>query len=124
MIATSRVLSMAKERSQGGEPWEWFGARLRELREAAGLSRPQLAERAGMRSEAGIRNIEQGLTSPTWETVCRLCSALGVECTAFMTPPAETTTKPGPGRPSRKVQPADQGEAEPPAAEPPPPEQP
>jgi transcriptional regulator with XRE-family HTH domain len=91
---------MGKATSQGREPWDWFGDRLRELREAANLSRPQLAEQAGMRSEAGIRNIEQGISSPTWETVCRLCAALGVDCTAFLQPPTETT-RPGRGRPRK-----------------------
>lgn len=86
------------------ETWEWFGSRLRELRERAGLSRPQLAERAGMRSEAGIRNLEQGLTNPTWETVIRIAKALGVDCTAFTQQPASESTEPARrGRPRRKV---------------------
>lgn len=65
----------------------WFGGRLRELRLAAGLSRKELAARAGMQSEAGIRDLEQGRRRPIWETVLALSAALGVDCTAFTVPP-------------------------------------
>ncbi len=68
---------------------EWFAARLRELRTAAGLSRKELADRAGFQSEAGVRNLEQGIRKPAWETVVALCEALGVGCDAFLQPPAE-----------------------------------
>lgn len=60
-----------------------FGDRLRELRTSAGISRKELATKAGFRSEAGIRNLEQGLYKPAWETVLAICKALGLECTAF-----------------------------------------
>src|SRR5262245_41182234 len=78
----------------------WFGRRLRELREEAGLGRKDLAERAGMRSEAGVRNLEQGIRSPSWETVLRLAAALGVSCEAFTRPPAGREPV-GPGRPPK-----------------------
>ena len=82
---------------------EHFGARLRELREAAGLSRKDLAERAGMKSEGGIRNLEQGVNGPTWETVLALAKALGVDCTAFAEEPTEAPTAPRkPGRPRKQ----------------------
>ncbi len=45
---------------------EWFAGRLRELREAAGYSRKELAERANLRSLAGIRDLEQGIRKPSW----------------------------------------------------------
>src|SRR5690242_16617907 len=81
--------------------WEWFAGRLRELRAGAGLTQRGLAEKAGM-TEAGVRNLEQGRTGPTWETVVRLSQALGVECTAFTTPPAAEAQAPrSRGRPRR-----------------------
>jgi transcriptional regulator with XRE-family HTH domain len=84
---------------------EWFARRLRELREAAGLSRKELAGRAGLKSEAGIRNLEQGLRLPTWPTVVALSKALGVPCDAFLQPPGEPTP-PAAGRPRKGAGPA------------------
>lgn len=94
-----------------------FSGRLRELREAAGLSRKELADKAGMRSEAGVRNLEQGIRSPTWETVLALAKALGIDCTAFTEAPAEREPA-GPGRPRKDTGPAvgaEPAEAPPPA---------
>ena len=79
---------------------EWFAGRLRELREAAGLSREELAKRAGMKSPAGIRNLEQGIRQPAWATVIALCQALGVSCDAFLQPPGELPP-PKSGRPRK-----------------------
>lgn len=82
---------------------ERFAARLRELREAAGLSRKELAAKAGLRSEGGIRDLEQGLRVPSWDTVLALAAALGVECTAFTEEPSTEATEPRkPGRPRKK----------------------
>jgi transcriptional regulator with XRE-family HTH domain len=64
-----------------------FGPRLKELREEAGLSQPQLAERSGL-AKAGIANLEQGRTSPAWATVIALCKALAVTPDAFTQEPA------------------------------------
>ena len=78
-----------------------FGARLKELRERAGLTQPELAEKAGM-NRFGIAKLEQGAREPTWATVQALARALGVNCTAFedavSTPPVEEP-KPPPPRP-------------------------
>ena len=52
--------------------------RLRELREGKFLTRPALAQLAGV-SEATIRNIETGKHWPTATTARRLATALGVE---------------------------------------------
>jgi transcriptional regulator with XRE-family HTH domain len=84
---------------------DWFAGRLRELRVAAGLSRKELAALAGMRSEAGIRDLEQGVRKPSWATVIALCKALKVPCDSFMEEPAELPPA-QPGRP-RKGQSAD-----------------
>jgi transcriptional regulator with XRE-family HTH domain len=78
----------------------WFANRLRELREAAGLERKELAARAGLRSEAGIRDLEQGRVGPTWKTVLAICNALGVTPDAFTVEPAPRDPA-GPGRPPR-----------------------
>jgi transcriptional regulator with XRE-family HTH domain len=61
---------------------ETFAARLKRLREAAGLTQPELAGRAGM-NQFGVAKLEQGVREPTWATVQALARALGVDCTAF-----------------------------------------
>ena len=48
---------------------------IREAREAAGLSKIQLAEKAGL-SRSGIGRIESGKRSPTGETLAALAGAL------------------------------------------------
>src|SRR5947208_15649317 len=78
---------------------EWFAGRLKELRERAGLTQPQLAERAGM-NRLGIAKLEQGVTKPSWETVIALCKALKVSCDAFLQAPA-TPQQTGRGRPRK-----------------------
>jgi transcriptional regulator with XRE-family HTH domain len=88
-----------------------FAARLRRLREAAGLSQADLADRAGMH-RFGVAKLEQGLREPAWATVQALAKALGVTCLAFTdeasalpaVPEGERPTEPRSGRP-RKAQP-------------------
>jgi transcriptional regulator with XRE-family HTH domain len=53
-----------------------FGARLRELRTAAGLSQRDLASLVGT-SSAAISNLEAGNNAPTLGTLVRLAEALG-----------------------------------------------
>lgn len=70
-----------------------FSLRLKELRRLAGLTQSQLAEKAGM-TKAGIANLEQGLRSPSWETVLKLTEALGVKCDDFrVSPETKTSTR-------------------------------
>lgn len=98
-----------------------FGARLRELREAAGLSRKGLAEQAGMKSEAGIRDLEQGRRQPTWETVQALADALGVSVEAFREEPTAPSAETEPrkrGRPRKSSTSAPAGESSPTSAKP------
>lgn len=78
---------------------ERFAGRLRELREQAGLTQEQLADKAGL-TKWGITDLERGRRSPTWGTVLVLCEALGVDCTAFTQAPA-TESKRGRGRPRK-----------------------
>jgi transcriptional regulator with XRE-family HTH domain len=68
---------MAKKTGTG------FGNRLRDLREAAGLTQAQLADKAGMHLH-GLSKLEQGDREPAWATVLALSNALGVKCTAFI----------------------------------------
>jgi transcriptional regulator with XRE-family HTH domain len=58
-------------------PAETLSARLKRLREAAGLSQPALASRAGLSADA-VRAIEQGRRAdPKGSTLLRLAEALG-----------------------------------------------
>jgi transcriptional regulator with XRE-family HTH domain len=67
-----------------------FARRLRELRDAAGLTQAQLAEKAGLHRQ-GIAKLENGEREPAWGTVRALARALGVTCSAFESEEAETT---------------------------------
>lgn len=75
---------MAKKRSTG------FGSRLRELRQTAGLTQAELAERAGMHLH-GITKLEQGDREPAWSTVLDLAQALGVSVETFVAPGEDST---------------------------------
>jgi transcriptional regulator with XRE-family HTH domain len=67
------------------QPVVTFGVRLRELREAAGLTQARLAERAGLHPQ-GVVKLERGEREPAWSTVQLLAAALGVSCAAFASP--------------------------------------
>src|ERR1700722_1716713 len=82
---------------------EWFAGRLRELRSAAGLSRQQLADQAGMKL-GGIRDLEQGVRSPSWETVLAICQAPGAGCDSLPQPPAENLPPAASGRPKKAAE--------------------
>jgi transcriptional regulator with XRE-family HTH domain len=85
-----------------------FGARVKELREAAGLSQKELAERVGV-SQRAVSHWEQELREPGILIAPALAEALGVELDALFIEPKEVP-EPRRGRPRK-----DQGE--PPAAE-------
>lgn len=60
-----------------------FARRLRELRQAAGLSLAQLGERVGL-AKAYLWQMETGRRpAPSWDTVVRLADALGVSVEEF-----------------------------------------
>lgn len=59
-----------------------FGATLKQLREAAGMSVAQLAALAGMNRES-VRLYEAGGRAPTWKAVQALAKALGVTTDTF-----------------------------------------
>jgi DNA-binding XRE family transcriptional regulator len=77
-----------------------FGLRLKELREAAGLSQAELANRAGMK-QSSVSAYEQGSREPGWGKVVALAAALGVHADAFELEPT-ITEKPKRGRPKKK----------------------
>ncbi len=64
-----------------------FPGRLRELREGAGLTQEQLAEKLGT-TVRNISRLETGAQEPTWPTVLALAQAFGVTCEAFCQQPA------------------------------------
>jgi transcriptional regulator with XRE-family HTH domain len=83
----------------------WFPGRLKELREQAGLTQQQLAERAGF-TKAGVAQWESGRRVPAWPHVLALANALSVSSEAFNQEPAGRPPQ-GRGRP-RKAQPPGQ----------------
>lgn len=79
---------------------EWFAGRLKELREQAGLTQQQLADKSGL-SKFGISDLEQGRRIPGWDTVLALAAALGVSVEVFAQPPAEEAAPRPRGRPKK-----------------------
>lgn len=77
-----------------------FGARLKHLREAAGLSQPALAAKAGV-SVRQISRLETGASVATWPNILALAGALGVSCEAFTVAPAAPPVTPRRGRPRK-----------------------
>jgi transcriptional regulator with XRE-family HTH domain len=59
-----------------------FGAQLRALRNRAGISRDELARRAGLCSDS-IRDYERGSVTPLAPNLIRLADALGVPVEMF-----------------------------------------
>jgi transcriptional regulator with XRE-family HTH domain len=55
---------------------------LRQLREKAGLTQQQLAEKAGL-PLGSLRNHEQGQRLPSWPAIVKLARALGVSADVF-----------------------------------------
>lgn len=80
----------------------WFPGRLRELREAVGLTQDQLARAAGVKRGA-VARWEAGDREPVWSNVVALAAALGVDCGAFLQEPAERP-EPRRGRPAKALE--------------------
>jgi transcriptional regulator with XRE-family HTH domain len=76
-----------------GEKRSAFGERLRELRAKAELSQPALAERADL-PVGTIRHFEQGRREPTYGTLVKLATGLGVSLSAFDVAADEPRAKP------------------------------
>jgi len=62
-----------------------LGARLRELRLAAGLTQAELARRTGIH-RPNIARVEAGRHTPSLETLARLATAIGVSTTVVLSP--------------------------------------
>ncbi len=92
---------------RGGWDSTGFGSKLKALRESAGLSQPELAEKAGC-NKFTIAKLEQGRQEPAWPLVLSLCEALNVTCEAFKPVPGEHVAADLPtprGRPPRNPPP-------------------
>lgn len=63
--------------------WTGFGDRLLALREQAGLTQAQLAEKSDIHPIA-ISKYERDVTEPSWSMVLKLAEALGVTPDAFL----------------------------------------
>ena len=74
-----------------------FGEVLKQLREKAGLSQRELAERAGT-SQKAISFWEKGEREPTLSNLQKLCTALGVGCEVFFEGDAPPASKKGKGK--------------------------
>jgi len=91
----------------------WFAGRLRELREARGLTQEQLAAAAHM-ARIGIAQLEGNDRWPAWQTVIALCEALGVTPNDFIVEPTKRLAatageaKRPRGRPRQAAQVADE----------------
>ena len=79
-----------------------FGTKLRQLREAAGLTQKELAVKSGLTQQA-IDTWERGTRDPGWSKVVKLCAALEVECGTFLeVEPCEPAPEPPLESPVRK----------------------
>ena len=75
-----------------------FGPRLRRLRQAAGLTLKELAERAGL-AVSTISKIENDRMSPTYDVLLKLAAGLGVDLSTLLEEPAPSAVAdkaPGP----------------------------
>ena len=74
-----------------------LGVRVRELREAAGLSQSELARRTGTR-QPNIARLEAGGGIPKLETLHRIAGALDMELEVSFRPAKRTTAKAVPAK--------------------------
>lgn len=68
------------------DPKITFGAKLKQLRLAAGLSQEELASRAGI-DRTYVSSCERGRRNISLETICRLAAALDVAPAAMLEAP-------------------------------------
>lgn len=80
-------------------PQRAFGARIRALRLAAGMTQDDLAEHCGL-FRTYMSRIETGKANPTLTMIYALATSLGVSVNALFTPPEETPVSPAPSSPS------------------------
>lgn len=70
-----------------------FGPRLRRLRQAAGLTLKEMAERAGL-AVSTISKIENDRMSPTYDVLLRLAGGLAIDLSALLEGPAPAAAQP------------------------------
>lgn len=70
-----------------------LGSAMRAARRSAKLSQQQLADRAGM-SRVSLARLETGAGNPTWDTVLRVASVLGMRLEATWQPGLALPTQP------------------------------
>jgi transcriptional regulator with XRE-family HTH domain len=103
---------------QGGWPESGFGGRLRQLREAAGLTQQQLGDRAGCHAMT-VAKLEAGAQEPAWPLVLALADALAVSTEEFRAREGGAgSERPRRGRPLRRVETSAVAPATPPAEQP------
>lgn len=73
-----------------GKPFANLALNVWALREAAGLTQAELANRAGMK-QPRIADIERDASNPTLETISRIALALGVSADQLLAEPVEAT---------------------------------
>jgi transcriptional regulator with XRE-family HTH domain len=81
-------------------PTKAMGERLKQLRERAGLSQPQLAAATGL-PIASIRNWEYGRREPLLSAAGQLAAALGVEVGELLKPVEQSAQPPAAEKPKR-----------------------
>jgi transcriptional regulator with XRE-family HTH domain len=81
-----------------GDNVPYFAARLKGLREKAGLGQSALARKVGLSRQA-VSQLEKGDHAPCWLTVQRLALALGVDYAEFADP--DVTLPPAPEKKKR-----------------------
>src|SRR5205809_918254 len=62
---------------------DWYGPRLREVREGAGLSQAELGKRVDL-AGSQINKLETNVNQPTLATALAIAEALGVPLTDFL----------------------------------------
>lgn len=72
----------ARVRPRAASPQQLFGARIRELRQAQGLTQEDLAERCGL-FRTYMSRIETGVANPTLTMIHALAISLGVPVAAL-----------------------------------------
>jgi transcriptional regulator with XRE-family HTH domain len=77
------------------------GRRIEELREQAGITQAEAAERAAM-TLTNYQRIEAGMQNLTLRTLGKLARVLGCSVAAFFEVPASPRARPG--RPKRRAQ--------------------
>jgi transcriptional regulator with XRE-family HTH domain len=77
----------------------WFPSRLRQLRDEAGLTQRELAERLRTTVRT-VSRLETGAQEATWPMVVTLAEVFGVTCESFMQEP-DALPEPKRGRPRK-----------------------